>query len=66
MSMVRDEEVVLEAKALLRETIERSGWYPVMDERERRQRIETDVELHWHLMASDARRRLEARISGIR
>ncbi|WP_160195410.1 hypothetical protein [Microvirga sp. BSC39] len=46
---------------MLRETIERSGWYPAVRGPERRQLIERDVEQHWHLMIAEARKALEQR-----
>ena len=59
MNPIRDEEIEVEARALLRETIERSGWYPTLHGEKRQQRIAQDVDLHWHLMVPDARKRLE-------
>jgi hypothetical protein len=46
---------------MLRETIERSGWYLAVPGPERKQLIERDVERHWHLMMDDARKALERR-----
>lgn len=57
----RDEEIKAEARAILRETIERSGWYPELRGEARRQRIEQDVDRHWHLMRAEAVKRLEQR-----
>jgi hypothetical protein len=59
MNPSQDEEITALARALLRETIERSGWYPSLYGEERRKRIEKDVELHWHLMIPEARKRRE-------
>jgi hypothetical protein len=59
MDPSQDEEITALARALLRETIERSGWYPALQGEERRKRIEKDVELHWHLMMPEARKRWE-------
>jgi hypothetical protein len=59
MNPTRDEEIEAEARALLREAIERSGWYPDLRGKKRQSRIEQDVDLHWHLMLSEARSRLE-------
>lgn len=61
MAESRDDEIEAEARALLRETIERSGWYPELRGEWRTQRIEQDVERLWHLMIEDARKRLDAR-----
>jgi hypothetical protein len=59
MNPSQDEEIAALARALLRETIERSGWYPALQGEERRKRIEKDVEQHWHLMVPEARKRRE-------
>ena len=59
MNPIRDEEIEAEARALLRETIERSGWYPTLPGEKRQERSAQDVDLHWPLMVSDARKRLE-------
>ena len=57
----RDEEIEAEARAILREMIERSGWYPTLRKAEREKLIERDVEYHWHLMRAEAVKRLEQR-----
>ena len=49
------------ARAMLRETIDRLGWYSALHRKERRELIERDVKRHWHLMRDDARRGLEQR-----
>ena len=59
MNRIRDEQIEAEARTLLREAIERSGWYPNLRGKERQERVEQDVDLHWPLMLSDARKRLE-------
>jgi hypothetical protein len=59
MEMIRDEDIEALAREMLRETILRSGWYPAMDKEERARRIEEDVDRNWHLMATEARERLE-------
>jgi hypothetical protein len=64
MAEAQDDEVEALARAMLRETIQRSGWYPSLKGEVRRLRIEQDVELHWHLMVNDARKRLEQRRGG--
>jgi hypothetical protein len=61
MATTRDEEIEAEARALLREAIERSGWYPSLRRIEREKRIAQDVDLHWHLMVAEARKRLDTR-----
>jgi hypothetical protein len=58
---IRDEDIEAEARAMMRATIERSGWYPNLQGEERQQRIEQDVEQNWPLMVPDARMRLEER-----
>ena len=54
-----DEDLEAMARAILRETIERSGWYPALRGEERRRLIERDVERHWPLMIEEARKRRE-------
>jgi hypothetical protein len=52
-------EVEAEARTMLRETIEASGWYPDLRPPARAERIERDVEQMWRIMAEQARERLE-------
>ena len=59
VTALHDKEIEARARAMLRETIERSGWYPAMRGPERKQLIERDVERHWHLMMAEARKCLE-------
>jgi hypothetical protein len=59
MAMTPDDEIEAQARALLRETIERAGWYPSLRRIERDKRIEQDIDLHWRLMVPEARKRLE-------
>jgi hypothetical protein len=59
MAEIPDDEVIALAKALLRQTILASGWYPSLRDAERQKRIEQDVDLHWPMMLRDARKRLE-------
>ncbi|WP_230532863.1 hypothetical protein [Microvirga roseola] len=56
------EQIEAEARRLLRETIERCGWYPALPPEQRRRSIERDVEQHWHVMSSEAAKRLVARL----
>jgi hypothetical protein len=59
VATLRDEDIEAEARALIRETIERSGWYQSLPRAEREKRIEQDVEQHWRLRVPDAMKRLE-------
>jgi hypothetical protein len=59
MAEIPDYEVIALAKALLRQTILASGWYPSLPDAQRQKRIDQDVDQHWPLMVADARRRLE-------
>ena len=59
MALIRDEQIEAEARAMMRATIENSGWYPSLRGEARRRRIEQDVDLHWHLMLPKARQRRE-------
>ena len=61
MAGIRDEEIEAEARTILRETIERSGWYQNLRQAERELLIAQDVDRHWHLMITDAMKRLEQR-----
>jgi hypothetical protein len=58
MATIGPDQVEAEARVLLKEAIERSGWYPILSGAERDKRIEQDVEHYWHLMAEEAARRL--------
>ncbi|ANY77195.1 hypothetical protein BB934_02340 [Microvirga ossetica] len=59
VTALHDKEIEAKARSMLRETIERSGWYPALHGPKRKQLIERDVEQHWHLMTTDARKCLE-------
>ena len=61
MALIRDEQIEVEARAILRESIERSGWYSALRKKEREKLIQQDVERHWHLMIRDAVKQLEQR-----
>jgi hypothetical protein len=61
---IPDEEVIAMAKAILRQTILKSGWYPSLSDTDRQKRIDQDVDLHWPLMLRDARKRLEEEQDG--
>lgn len=58
MANIGPDQVEREARALLKEAIERSGWYPILSGAERDKRIDRDVERYWHVMAQEAARRL--------
>ncbi len=59
MAASPDDEVKELAKALVRQTILASGWYPGLPDEEKRELIEQDVERHWPLMIDEAHKRLE-------
>jgi hypothetical protein len=63
MAIIETDQIEAEARSLLRETIERSAWYPSLSESERRQRIAQDVEQHWYVMAPEAAKRLVDRLA---
>jgi tyrosine-protein phosphatase YwqE len=44
MVSIGQDQVEREARALLKEAIERSGWYPILSGAERNRRIEQDVD----------------------
>ncbi|KLK90882.1 hypothetical protein AA309_23480 [Microvirga vignae] len=58
MASIGPDQVEAEARGLLKEAIERSGWYPILSDVERDKRIERDVERYWHVMAPEAAQRL--------
>lgn len=58
MATVNDEAIAAEARSLLRQQIQDSGWYPQLKEQYRLERIEQDVEQYWHLKIPEARQRL--------
>ena len=64
MAEIPDDEVIALAKAILRQTILASGWYPSLQDADREKRIDQDVDQHWSLMVADARKRLEGKESG--
>ena len=53
MAKIQDEAVGAEARAMLREAIQRSNWYPYLSEEERNSRIEQGVVENWPLMLAD-------------
>ncbi|MBL0407128.1 hypothetical protein JKG68_24650 [Microvirga aerilata] len=64
MTLIRDELIEAEARAMMRAAIEKSGWYSSLQGIARQRRIEKDIDLHWHLMLPQARERLEQRNGG--
>lgn len=60
---LRDEDIEAEARCLIRERIQNSGWYPDLRGEERRLRVEEDIDRHWHLMIKEATRRLAERLA---
>jgi hypothetical protein len=52
-----------EARALLRERIERTPWYPNLSDEDRAERIAHDVECYWPTMIHEAARRLVDRLA---
>jgi hypothetical protein len=63
MATIEADQIEAEARSLLRETIERSAWYPSLSKDERRKLIEQDVERHWYIMAPEAARHLVDRLA---
>jgi hypothetical protein len=59
MASIQEQQIEAEARAMMRATIEKSGWYPSLRGAARALRIEQDVDLHWHLMVPEAQKRLE-------
>ena len=51
-----------EARALLRQQLRESAWYPHMPDRKRLELIERDVERYWHLKVTEAARRVLDRL----
>lgn len=54
MPAIDNAAVEAAARALLRERIEHSPWYPALSDQERREAIEADVERYWPTMVSEA------------
>jgi hypothetical protein len=61
MATLPDEDIETEARAMMRDTIERSGWYPNLRGEEHQKHIEQDVDQNWPLMVPEAQKRLEQR-----
>ncbi len=59
MPTISNDEVEAEARALLREQIERSPWFrEELSENERQERISLEVDAWWHLKVEKAAQRL--------
>ncbi len=64
MAAISDEEVEIEARALLREKIERTPWFRRgMTQAQRQNTIEREVDRLWHLFVHDAAQRLIGRLA---
>jgi tRNA(Ser,Leu) C12 N-acetylase TAN1 len=62
LAAIKNDEIEAEARALLRERIERTPWFKVRMTREQRQAaIEQEVDRNWHLMVLEAAERLAGR-----
>jgi hypothetical protein len=64
MESITNTQVEEVARELLRETIERSGWYPDLRPKNREKRIERDVDEMLRMMARAACERLEDPVRG--
>ena len=64
MAAISDEDVEIEARAMLRETIERTPWFQKgMTQAQRQNTIEREVDRLWHLFVHDAAQRLVDRVA---
>ncbi len=57
MAEISDDRVIALAKALPRQTIFASGWYPSLHDADRQKRFDQDVDYQLPLMVADARKR---------
>jgi tRNA(Ser,Leu) C12 N-acetylase TAN1 len=56
---IKDDEIEDEARAMLREQIERTPWFKVrMTKEQRRAAIEQEVDRNWHLLVPEVMKRL--------
>jgi hypothetical protein len=63
LASISNDDVEFEARAILREMIERTAWFHHGMTREQRQAaMEEDVDRHWPLVARDAAKRLVDRM----
>ena len=64
MATIGNDDVELEARAMLREMIERTAWvHHGMTKEQRQAAIEQDVDRHWPLVVRDAAKRLIDRVA---
>jgi hypothetical protein len=56
-----DQDIEAEARALLREKIQRMPWHQGLRPQERERRIEDDVERYWPTMVEEAAQQLVSR-----
>ena len=64
MAAISDEDVEIEARVMLRATIERTPWFRKgMTRAQRQNTIEREVNRLWHLFVHDAAQRLVDRVA---
>ena len=64
LATVRNEDIEHEARAMLRERIERTPWFQhEMTRKQRQVAIEREVDRTWHLFIFDAAQRLIDRVA---
>ncbi len=64
MATIRNDNVEIEARIMVRDMIERTVWFHHrMTGEERQDAIEQDVDRHWPLLVIDAARRLVDRVA---
>jgi hypothetical protein len=64
LAAISDEDVEIEARAMLREKIERTPWFQKgMTQAQRQNTIEREVDRLWHLFVHDAAQRLVDRVA---
>jgi hypothetical protein len=63
LATISNDDVELEARAMLRELIDRTAWFHHgMTQEQREMAIDQDVDRHWPLLAPDAAKRLIDRV----
>ena len=64
MATIRNDDIELEARAMLRERIERTPWFQHgMTRKQRQAAIDREVDRTWHLFIFDAAQRLVDRVA---